>query len=512
VVSWLDFADAVELFMRKLPRIRILYDASDLSRYDPDALNNVESAGAQTLVSTTNSMLSKTDEGSIFDYTWDLESLVMRLTSFAASDPRDTVFAFCALTKDGNKILSGNRGTEGGVEGSFSPQYTKQPEVVYMEFVEYCVKTTGSLDVTCRHWALPVPYKLGHNKWYTSSLPSWVGLVEDSSFGPPSSLTGRINGDSLVGQPGARIYNASLQMAPIVHFGLRSPPSDSGRRFTEKEELQLAKSRKKRPRSASSKNDLQSSLALTNPNASNITTRSDLERPGIVLESNASGSAIHSLEIPRSLNGKLHAKGIILGDISLVSSHVVDGTISEDCLRILDWNPDESFESIKDRTWRTLVANRGPDGKIPPMWYKRACVYALKKTSHEGDLNTSKLMAHESLPESVLEYLKRVQAIVWSRKFFKCNMSLASTTQELFAPPRECLVGVGPRNIEKGDLVCILFGCSVPVILRRSGTSWDGKTPQVRFLGESYVHGKMDGEAPGIGSTLSQFGMDFVIS
>lgn len=341
VVSWLDFADAVELFMRKLPRIRILYDASDLSRYDPDALNNVESAGAQTLVSTTNSMLSKTDEGSIFDYTWDLESLVMRLTSFAASDPRDTVFALCALAKDGNKILSGNRGTEGGVEGSFSPQYTKQPEVVYMEFVEYCVKTTGSLDVTCRHWALPVPYKLGHNKWYTSSLPSWVGLVEDSSFGPPSSLTGRINRDSLVGQPGARIYNTSLQMAPVVHFGLRSPPSDGGKRFTEKEELQSAKSRKKRPRSTSSKNDLQSSLALTNPNTSNITTRSDLERPGIVLESNASGSAIHSLEIPRSLNGKLHAKGIILGDISLVSSRVVDGTISEDCLRILDWNPDE---------------------------------------------------------------------------------------------------------------------------------------------------------------------------
>jgi hypothetical protein len=91
-------------------------------------------------------------------------------------------------------------------------------------------------------------------------------------------------------------------------------------------------------------------------------------------------------------------------------------------------------------------------------------------------------------------------------------MSLASTAQELFAPPRECLAGVGPRNIEKGDLICNLFGCSVPVILRRSGTSIDGKTPQVGFWGESYVYGKTDGETPGIDSALSKFGMDFVIS
>jgi hypothetical protein len=140
VVSWLPFADAVEVFARKLPQIRILYDASDLSRYD--TLNSVESAGAQTVVSTTNSMLSKTDEGFIFEDAWDLESRVMRLTSFAASDPRAIVFAFCALAKGGKKILSGYQGAEGGVEGSFSPQYTKQPEEVYMEFVEYCVKTT----------------------------------------------------------------------------------------------------------------------------------------------------------------------------------------------------------------------------------------------------------------------------------------------------------------------------------------------------------------------------------
>ncbi|KAH8749285.1 heterokaryon incompatibility protein-domain-containing protein [Hyaloscypha finlandica] len=116
VVSWLHFANAVELFTRKLPRIRILYDASDLPRYDPNALNNVESAGAQTMVSTTNSMLSKTDEGSIFEYAWDLESLVERLTSFAASDPRATVFASAHWPKVGRTYYQGIKALRVGLK------------------------------------------------------------------------------------------------------------------------------------------------------------------------------------------------------------------------------------------------------------------------------------------------------------------------------------------------------------------------------------------------------------
>lgn len=41
-----------------------------------------------------------------------------------------------------------------------------------------------------------------------------------------------------------------------------------------------------------------------------------------------------------------------------------------------------------------------------------------------------------------------------------------------------------------GDLVCVLFGCSVPVIL------WD-ENETVKLVGEAYVHGFIDGEAIG---------------
>ncbi|OJI85742.1 hypothetical protein ASPTUDRAFT_118842 [Aspergillus tubingensis CBS 134.48] len=49
-------------------------------------------------------------------------------------------------------------------------------------------------------------------------------------------------------------------------------------------------------------------------------------------------------------------------------------------------------------------------------------------------------------------------------------------------------IGLVPAKAQEGDLICVLFGCSVPVILRKQGDNYT-------FIGESYVHGIMDGEA-----------------
>ncbi|KAI1736457.1 hypothetical protein F4680DRAFT_432206 [Xylaria scruposa] len=57
---------------------------------------------------------------------------------------------------------------------------------------------------------------------------------------------------------------------------------------------------------------------------------------------------------------------------------------------------------------------------------------------------------------------------------------------------RKPVVGFCPRGTQKGDFVCILFGCSVPLVLRQIGSGDGG---QYTLIGECYVHGKMDGEA-----------------
>jgi hypothetical protein len=58
------------------------------------------------------------------------------------------------------------------------------------------------------------------------------------------------------------------------------------------------------------------------------------------------------------------------------------------------------------------------------------------------------------------------------------------------------LLALVPCATEPGDIICIIPGCSVPVVLRRLYGPVGGK-PLYKFIGESYVHGMMDGEAFG---------------
>jgi hypothetical protein len=62
-------------------------------------------------------------------------------------------------------------------------------------------------------------------------------------------------------------------------------------------------------------------------------------------------------------------------------------------------------------------------------------------------------------------------------------------TGRYFLVTKRGKIGIGPRNIEPGDSVCSLFGCSVPFILR-PGT----EIGTYRLLGETYVDGIMDEE------------------
>ena len=79
------------------------------------------------------------------------------------------------------------------------------------------------------------------------------------------------------------------------------------------------------------------------------------------------------------------------------------------------------------------------------------------------------------------------------------------------------LLCLGPQGARKGDIICILFGCSVPVILREEadGSSLDSPVTEAtlaehsdddssalptsggkwyKFIGECCVHDMMNGE------------------
>jgi hypothetical protein len=53
-------------------------------------------------------------------------------------------------------------------------------------------------------------------------------------------------------------------------------------------------------------------------------------------------------------------------------------------------------------------------------------------------------------------------------------------------------IGLAPKYVEEGDIVCVLLGCSVPVILRPANDPVNAGL--YHFIGESHIHSIMDGE------------------
>jgi hypothetical protein len=50
------------------------------------------------------------------------------------------------------------------------------------------------------------------------------------------------------------------------------------------------------------------------------------------------------------------------------------------------------------------------------------------------------------------------------------------------------LLGLGPRVLATDDVVCFIYGCGVPLVLRPT------QDAQYRLVGEAYVHSIMDGQ------------------
>jgi hypothetical protein len=410
-VNWIDFADAVQLFILKIDRIRALYRASTLFEQDPDALSHVEAAGASAIVQATNNVLRKGEDGRIIARLDDIETLVMRFVHFQASDPRDTIFALWSLADYLNIARDRTHIFQPRFE-KFALTYSQPCESIYTDFVYHCIKLHRSLDIICRHWALPIP---------SGRMPSWVGTTVNSPFGMHLDSGGRMNGDSLVGLPGSTVYHASRKLLP----NLSDPPR--------------------------------------------------------MLDSNIA----------------LRVRGRTLSRVTQVSPRILDGIVSYDALRLLGWIDRASVDTIPDRLWRTLVADRTTDGSKAPSWWRRASMFAFSMASRDGDLNTQRLLQNKSLPQTVHEYLRRVQAIVWNRRIFAVEPIPANTTAnngtDAINVSSVAMTGLGPRDAQTGDHLSILLGCSVPVILRRVGSAESARV--YKLVGECYVHGMMDGEA-----------------
>ncbi|PVH81098.1 HET-domain-containing protein [Cadophora sp. DSE1049] len=173
----------------------------------------------------------------------------------------------------------------------------------------------------------------------------------------------------------------------------------------------------------------------------------------------------------------LTCRGIQLPTIAWIGDPAAKGSISN------LWQ--DSFEQsnvehkyFKEIYWRTLVADRDSRGNPPPYWYSLACTDA-HKLCPDGGLDTTKLLQDqrkdgEQISNILKNFLARVKAVTWNRRLVRL---------------KDYSLGLVPERTLRFDRICILFGCDVPVVLRkRQNDFWE-------LIGEAFVYGVMDGEA-----------------
>lgn len=94
--------------------------------------------------------------------------------------------------------------------------------------------------------------------------------------------------------------------------------------------------------------------------------------------------------------------------------------------------------------------------------------------------------AHSNLIPEGLAAL-RAAAKGGDRNWFQAHAENWIYGKKLFCT-RNGTLGIGPGVLQSGDICCILFGVSVPIILRPVGLAY-------RLVGEAYIHKVMQGEA-----------------
>ncbi|CAI9634545.1 unnamed protein product [Alternaria burnsii] len=130
----------------------------------------------------------------------------------------------------------------------------------------------------------------------------------------------------------------------------------------------------------------------------------------------------------------------------------------------------------------TLRAIRGIEdkGSYFPGWFEKndsflICGRSMRGWIEEWYAEFSSPSAKEKLSSDAHQYTLDAAAVM-----FYYRKRIMTTTDGRF--------GMAPHSSRSGDQVWVLFGCSVPVVLRQYGERWE-------FVGECYMDDFMDGQA-----------------
>jgi hypothetical protein len=210
----------------------------------------------------------------------------------------------------------------------------------------------------------------------------------------------------------------------------------------------------------------------------------------------ASGTSLPRAEISRSMS-QLTAKGFVMDVVKVICEPCYFTGISERLptswkstfLGLISMctnaghGQTASFTTdrklIFDAFWRTLVLNRFKKTRVKTIAPENWAVPA--KDWCDGDMVVppySGSSAQETDPLRPETFLNNIILSLRARRLVVTETSRLELASDA---------------VQEGDLVVILFGCSVPVPIRKSLEP--GQEGGYLLVGDAYVHGIMDGEA-----------------
>ena len=179
-------------------------------------------------------------------------------------------------------------------------------------------------------------------------------------------------------------------------------------------------------------------------------------------------------------------------------------------------DPYGSADNIREAIWRTVVADR--DVYVEPLAENYSALLALNV------IEAAKSDISEDHP---LKPVAESNTLDWGSRFFEGNMNfricgaplrdyLPASYEEIkdqisveklrdaliardrinvrrrMVTTKKGYIGMALQECQVTDVIFVLFGCSMPMVLRPAGEH--GKTTY-KIVGECYVHGLMEGEA-----------------
>jgi hypothetical protein len=408
-ITWKQFSDAVSLFVEvetATHRLSEVMKKDQRLNHIPDFFGHVPALGATTLVEAVNNLFRRSND-SLGKPLLSLEYLVSTMSVFQAGIPHDTIYALLSIAKDAFPRAASQRVKDFAVSGGRQLSGWGSNIASRTYYVDYRQPYTE----ICREFVeFSIKQAEPHRALDILCRP-WAPPIQKEAD-EISNLKGR---------PGVREREWRSKLEELPSW----IPSLEKAAFT----MWGAKM------SRANADPLVGQPMSGQRNYSAAGTR-PVNLKKLMFKS-------------RARHCSIYLEGFVLDRVSKIEEIARDGNIPQSWLDLGGWTKRD--EDPPEEFWRTVVADRGPHGRNAPAFYPTACKEAVRKGLH-GGIVQSKTLIHEERCSIVAEFMRRVQAVIWNR----CLMRTDSGR-----------LGLADMRVKPGYLICILYGCTVPLVLER---------------------------------------------